>query len=228
MEKKNEMRVPKRALVFGGSGQLAGKEITIRANSGKPFKHFFWNKLALDLSGMEIPKSTLPILMAHNLDRPIGSFAREDVVVNDDGLTIHGKLADVQAAREFTEQASAGIPFEASLYSVPSRIEQIEENAEVEVNGFSFEGPGSIFRQWQLKEVSPAIFGMDDNTETSVFAFAGSEEMVGVDLDGLSEDDRLANELFAAANGGPSEIDNTSAEDAALADEIFKAAGGQV
>ncbi|MFH1629657.1 MAG: hypothetical protein ABIE47_13160 [Pseudomonadota bacterium] len=222
MEKKDKMRVPKRALVFAGSGTVDGTKIVIRASSGKPFKHPYWDKLCLDMGGMEIPKPTLPILLAHDLTKPIGSFNRDDVVVNG-GLTVTGRLADVPAAREFIELVKGGIPFESSLHGVPSRIERVEEGGRTEVNGVPFEGPGSIFRAWSLREVSPCVFGMDIDTEASVFSFADAETMIDLELDGLSEDDRLVELLFSGPKHVPDEI---SPEDEKLANELFQASTG--
>lgn len=222
-------RFPKRALVFAGTGTTDGTRITIKASSGQPFSHPYWDKLAIDLTGMEVPKPTLPILMSHDLSRPIGSFHREDVLVNG-GLTVHGQLADVTAAKEFVRQIKGGIPFEASFYGVPSRIERVEEGGKTEVNGVSFEGPGSIWRQWALREVSPCIFGADSATSTNVFSFADAEKMVDVELDGESEDEIEAEKLFRLSMGiNPEVEDDTSAEDQKLAEQIFQSAsGGQV
>jgi len=228
MEKKERVRLPKRALVFSGRGEVTGNKISIKASSGRPFKHPYWEKLCLDLSGMEIEKPRLPILMAHDTEKPIGFFDREDVSING-GVNIEGQLVDSESAREFISQVGAGVPFEASVYGVPSKIERIEENSEAEVNGLLFSGPGSIWRGWALREASPCIFGADPNTSVDVFSFADSEQMVDVELDGLSEDDTLANELFALSTGGHiSEPDDISLEDEKMADEIFQAGGNRV
>ena len=228
MEKKERVQLPKRALVFSGRGQVTGNKISIKASSGRPFKHPYWQKLCLDLSGMVVEKARLPILMAHDTAKPIGFFDRDDVTVNG-GVNIEGQLIDSQAAREFVGQVGAGVPFEASVYGVPSRIERVEEGGETEVNGIAFEGPGSIFRAWALREASPCIFGADSGTSVDVFSFADSEKMIDVELDGQSEDDALASELFALSTGGHiHKTEDISDEDAALADELFQASGGQV
>ena len=221
--KTGKLRIPKRAMIFAASGKTTGNEITIRANSGREFPHPYWSKVAIDLSGMSIPKDRVPILMAHDQNRPIGAFRRQDAVVDADGLTVHGRLADVPAAREFANSVRNGIPFEASIYSVPSRIEKVEEGEKSEVNGRGFEGPGSIFRSWNLREVSPVVFGADHRTSVDIYAFAGAETMVEVNLEALSEDNELANYLFSLSNGTHKlgSEDAISSEDEAEAQRIY-------
>jgi len=232
MEKMSSTRVevPKSALIFGGaSGTVKGKKVVITASSGKPFKHPYWDQLCLDLAGMVIPKDRLPILMAHDLNRPIGFFNSEDVFING-VLRIEGQLIDSDAANEFAQAARGGVPFEASVYAEPARIERVEEGGETEVNGFIFSGTGSVFRAWTLKEVSPCIFGRDPGTETSIFSFTDSDSMVELSLDQAeSEDDELANRLFKLANNQRriQSSDDIVGEDEILAQRLFDAAGSQ-
>ena len=133
--KTKTLQIPKRNLVFSADGELDGNEITFKANSGRPFRHPFWDNLALDLEGMEIRKDVLPILMSHDHTAPIGSFRREDAHVNG-GLLITGKLASgIPAAEKFKKEIRAGIPFESSVHAIPLKIERIEDGEEITVTG---------------------------------------------------------------------------------------------
>ena len=217
------LQIPKRNLVFSADGELDGNEITFKANSGRPFRHPFWDNLALDLEGMEIKKDVLPILMSHNQDMPIGSFNREDARVNG-GLLITGKLASgIPAAEKFKKEIRAGIPFESSVHAIPMKIERIEDGEEITVNGHVLKGPGNVFRSWELRECSPCLFGMDAHTETNIFSFSSADELVSVDMQALSEDDEIANQLFALSNGNykPGNEDAISAEDEQEAQRLY-------
>lgn len=217
------LQIPKRNLVFSADGALDGNEIIFKANSGRPFRHPFWDNLALDLSGMTITKAVLPILMSHNQDMPIGSFRREDAHING-GLMIHGQLAaGLPAAEKFRKEIRAGIPFESSVHAVPSKIERIEDGEEIQVNGHVLKGPGNVFRSWELKECSPCLFGADSHTETNIFSFSGANELIPVDMTLLSEDDKIANYLFSLSNGtyNPESEGAISAEDEIEAQRLY-------
>ena len=223
MEK--ELNIPKRHLVFSASGSVSGKRITLKANSGKPFAHDYWRKLALDLGGMKIQKNRLPILLSHDTSKPIGFFDRHDVHVNG-GLHVNGTLVDSSHAREFSKIVSEGVPFEASLRGAPVSIQKVNDGEETEVNGYEFTGPGHIWRSWNLMEASPCIFGRDSDTSTDLFTFAGSNDLVSLQLETWDEDEKIATELFMAGQGRHlSGVENISPEDEKLADELFKASG---
>ena len=221
-----KLEIPRYGLTFAAEGTVEGKTIHMKISSGRSFPHPYWTRLALDFEGMTIGKDRLPILLAHNPDKIIGYFNKSAVRING-GLSVEGALVDTDAAREFSRTAGQGAPFQASLYGSPSDIEALSDGESAEVNGHLMKGEGHVWRRWELREAGPAVFGHDQNTETNIFSFAGANDKLTIDVE-MSEDDRLANELFAAVNGGHPELDDTSVEDAALANEIFKAAGGQV
>ncbi len=217
------LQVPKRNLVFSADGALDGNTITFKANSGRPFKHPFWENLALDLEGMEIKKEVLPILMNHDQSMPIGSFRREDARVNG-GLIIHGQLAvGLPASEKFKKEIRAGIPFQSSVHAIPLKVERIGEDDEITVNGHVLKGPGNVFRSWELKECSPCLFGADSHTETNIFSFSSADTLISVDIPPLSEDDKIANQLFALSKGtyNPGNDDPLSVEDEKEAERIF-------
>lgn len=234
----HKLNIPKRHLVFKADGSVSGKRITLKANSGRPFPHDFWKRLALDLSGMKILKSRLPILLSHDTTRPIGFFDRDGVRVNG-GLHVEGQLVDSSHAREFTKIANEGVPFEASLRGNPKGIQEVKDGEATEVNGHEFRGPGHIWRDWQLLEASPCIFGRDSDTKTDVFTFAGANELVMLDIEDYDEDERLADEIFSmglqARTAGVRRVmhpvakappGGTGMTDDEIAESIFRAGGG--
>jgi len=197
---KEKIEVPRSAMVFGATGTVKGGKIRLKVSSGKAFSHPYWKRLALDLDGMLIPKTRLPILLSHDTTRPIGWFNREDVQVNG-GVSIEGQLVDSEAARSFRALVKEGFPFEASLYGKPLEIERVGHGQETSVNGFAFEGEGSIWRSWELKEASPTVFGADSNTEAGIFSFANASERLSLDVDFLTDDDKWLAEMLRFASG---------------------------
>jgi len=224
---QRKVELPRYALTFAGTGTVEGKQITMTANSGRTFSHPYWRQLTLDLSGMTIKKDRLPILLAHNPDRILGYFDKSGVRVNG-SLNVTGQLIDTAAAREFSGMINQGQPFEASLYGKPTEIQSLSEDEETEVNGRTVKGPGSVWKAWTLKECGPSIFGMDPNTSTDVFAFAGSLDKETCMIAGINPDEILAEQIFLATKGGSKSSSlNVSPEDAALACQIFKMTTGQ-
>ncbi|MBW2090674.1 MAG: hypothetical protein JRI34_00925 [Deltaproteobacteria bacterium] len=220
------MRVQKKHLVFSAEGELlsGGKRLKIIANSGRPFKHFWWQKLALDFAGMTVAKSRNPVLMAHDTSKILGYFDQGDVQVQPGGpLIIEAELVNSEAANEFVNLVEQGVPFEASVYAEPENIEEIQEDSEAEVNGYTFVGPGHIFRKWTLKEVSPAIFGMDSATSADLFSFKGSSDLVEIPGVELSADERIAERLFQIGKSGAWVDEDPDPEAELWAGKLFEA-----
>jgi hypothetical protein len=57
-----------------------------------------------------------------------------------------------------------GFPWQASVYVPPQSIEKLDEGETAEVNGRTIEGPGHVFRQSSLREVTFTSLGADENT----------------------------------------------------------------
>lgn len=218
---ETKMEIPRYGLTFAAEGRFDGKQISMTVSSGRAFQHPYWVQLALDFSGMRVPKDRLPILWAHNPDRILGYFDRSAVRANG-GLTVTGRLVDTEAAREFSKLVSQGAPFQASLYGSPSEIQRLSDGESEEVNGHVITGEGHIWRKWQLKEAGPAVFGYDQNTEANIFSFAGSNDKLTIDVE-MDEDDIIAEHLFS---GPKQEEEPLSPEDEALAESLFRSGTG--
>ena len=123
--------------------------------------HWWWGNLVLDLDGMSFPKSKYPILESHRSDRKIafgGKPVKEDYVLK---AASDVQFVDTEESREFQKLSKEGFPYEASIYAQPTRIQRIDKDEEAEVNGFTFKGPGVIWRKSIYKEASVCVFGYD-------------------------------------------------------------------
>ena len=177
---------PVKACVFGckespfafAKGEDGTKEahLSITGYSGGVIKnHWYWGDLVMDTEGIEFRKDIYPILYDHDTDQRIGFSGKP--VIRDHAIVIdNGTLLDNDTANKFRKDAEQGFPFEASVRVEPLEIQRLRENEVTEVNGFTFNGPGTIFRKFVYKEVSACGFGWDSNT-SSVVGFSQDDNV---------------------------------------------------
>jgi len=152
--------------------------------SGKVIKgHWWWGDLAIDINGVSLSKSKLPLLESHDTARKVGftnkvKFDDNKIVVGPEGVT----FVKTPTADEFIDLSRQGFPFEASLRGKPSVIQRLMEKEVAEVNGFKMKGPGTIWRKMVLEEGSICVFGYDSKTSASAF----SKEEVELEIEELA------------------------------------------
>jgi len=88
---------------------------------------------------------------------------------------------DSDRASEIVFKARAGVPWEASIDFGGDgiKLEEVDEHQSAEVNGYEFEGPGVIIREWPLRGVAVCPYGADMNT-ASEFAAGDGDRTVPV------------------------------------------------
>lgn len=142
--------------------------VRIKARSGQPIEHQFWGKIVHDLAGMRLHKAKLPIDYAHDDKQVIGFLNHFDGSGGD--LWASGALVPFRGdkAEEVIFKAAAGIPYEASIFWGGNgiKIEEVGEGMVAQVNGYQFDGPGLIVREWPLRGVAICPYGADSQTET--------------------------------------------------------------
>ena len=171
------------AFVEGEDGK---KKLKMTVYSGGVIKnHWWWGNLAIDLSGMAFLKSKYPILENHDTNRKIAFTGKplvgDDLTINPDKT----KFVDTEESAEFQKLSAEGFPYESSLYAKPSAIERIDEGEKSEVNGFTFKGPGTIWRKCEFKEASVCVFGWDSQTVSSAFS---KDQMTEVEFEEIGGD----------------------------------------
>ncbi len=149
-----------------------GKTIPIRmhARSAQPIEHWFWGRVVHDMAGMKLHKDVLPCDYCH--DEPIGFLNKFDAT--NEGLFVEGALVPTSSpndrVKSLVELNAGGVPFESSIYfGEEMKAEFIGEDQVAEVNGYRFEGPGIVIREWWLRGVAVCPYGADMNT-SSTFA----------------------------------------------------------
>lgn len=182
-EPKDFSRIPAAActLVVGefelGDNGEGAKTAPVRlvARSGQPIEHWFWGRIVHDLAGMRVHKPRLPIDYVHDSKEVVGYLNRFDIESGDlitSGALVPFKESD--RATEILHKFRAGVPYEASINFGGDgiKIEDVPEGFVSQVNGFSFEGPGVIVREWPLRGVAICPYGADMHTESAVLSGA--------------------------------------------------------
>ena len=172
------MKVPRSALSVAdhqsecfaeAEGENAKARFTMIANSGGVIpNHPHWGNFAIDFDGLKIAKQKLPALRDHSSQRIVGHT--EKIQVTDQGLVAEGVFANTPDGNEVSAMLAEGYPWQASVYVPPKKIERLEEGETAEVNGHHIEGPGHIFRESHLREVTFTSLGADENTSAAVLS----------------------------------------------------------
>ena len=158
------------------TGEDKKPKLEMVAYSGGVIKnHWYWGDLAIDLSGMSFPKKKSPLLEDHQTDKKIG-FATKMSIENNQLTVVDSVFLNTPESLAFQQNSSDGFPYEASIYAKPTTIEEVGEGDSTEVNGYTFKGPGTIWRKSTFKEASVCTFGYDPNTKSAVSMSEGEEE----------------------------------------------------
>jgi len=179
MEKTEEVEIPIRAMQLTStevSGQVeessVGEKKDTRAkfrmvaNSGGVIQHPYWGNFAIDLSGLKVGRKKKPALRDHDSQKIVGwtdSFEK-----TDEGLIAEGTFTEAtEDGREVLSMLRDGFPWQASVYVPPKKVQRLAEGETAEVNGHQISGPGHIFRESSLREVTFTALGADENTDAA-------------------------------------------------------------
>jgi hypothetical protein len=177
-QKEQHAALPASAFLFACSPDAvqfaeAGKPesgFVITAYDGGVTRHPYWGNFAIDLEGLSFAAKRLPVLESHDPVQRLGFTTKNKI---DGAVTFEGKFLQNESAKETRQDMLDGFPMQASLNVPAGKIEQIAEGASAQVNGRTVRGPGAIFRQAVVREVSMCVFGALNNTRSE--AFAGAE-----------------------------------------------------
>jgi len=130
--------------------------------------HAYWDKVIFDLSSTRASQS-LSALFNHD---PTVIVGRTDAVSIGSDIRVAGVIYGDDDGKRIT--GKPGHPWEMSVYIRPGRVEEVAAGQSVEVNGREFTGPGHIFRNAVIREVSFCALGADPNTRATVFGHGDS------------------------------------------------------
>ena len=151
----------------GGDAKTAPFRMVAR--SGQPIEHWYWGRVVHDMSGVQ-HKGRCPIDYAHSDTEVIGYANHFETGAA--GLEVSGALVpykDNDRATEVIYKQKNGVPYEASINFGGGgiRMENVAEGDQTEVNGYTFDGPGVVVREWPLRGVAICPYGADANTSTT-------------------------------------------------------------
>jgi hypothetical protein len=152
--------------------------VRLVARSGKAIEHWFWGRVVHDLAGMHLHKSRVPIDYVHDAKEIVGYLNKFDRTSGD--LVTSGALVpfkDSDRATEIVHKMKAGVPYEASINFGGDgiKVEDVPDGMVAQVNGYQFDGPGIIVREWPLRGVAICPYGADANTESAALAGANAK-----------------------------------------------------
>jgi len=213
---------------FGSNGEGAKTApIKMVARSGKPIEHWWWGRVVHDLAGMHLHKSRLPIDYCHDANEVIGYLNHFDREAGDDGapnLVCNGALVpykDSDRATEVIYKAAQGVPYEASINFGGDgiKVQVLGDDEVAEVNGFEFEGPGMIIREWPLRGVAVCPYGADMHTSSE---FAADRE-IPVTFMETSKENEMTAETDPVVEADTEETEKVEAPEAVETDPATEA-----
>ena len=130
----------------------------------------WYQPVVTDLSGMK-RSSGLPLLSSHQND-PLSTVGKGETSIENGRLLIEGTVSRAtEAGRAILALAKDGVEWQLSIGATVEKVEQIEPDEVVQVNGKSFKaGPRglAVIRQSRLREISVCAVGADANTSTKI------------------------------------------------------------
>ena len=146
--------------------------VSILAYSGGLMSVGRYGTVAIDLKGLELSASAMPLLVDHNanIDGIAGSGTPS--VLNNQ-LAVNGTLAPTsEAAQKLIALSKAGVSFGASVGVEPTKQEFIKAGSAVVVNGQTIKSDRDfmLVRSGKLREVSILSVPADSTTSVSIAA----------------------------------------------------------
>ena len=112
---------------------------------GRVDGHWYWGRsgVVFDLDGIEIDKPTA-LLEEHFSSGRVGVVKQ---VSTTGKIEVEGDFLSNTKAKEIVQDSDDGFPFQMSMYIDPGSVEEVSNGKSVVVNGQTFEGPITVFRQ---------------------------------------------------------------------------------
>lgn len=188
----------------GAARQFSG----IAYGGGVVTDHPYFERVAFDL-GSTTFATPAPALYQHRPD-PVGLIRSATLGA---GIHIAGELfSDVdEQAKAIAAKADKGMPWQLSVGIFPGRIDEVPKDARVDINGQTFEGPLTVFRDNRIREVSFCSLGADHTTTAQVFSIIGGDRVASIkepasmSID-KAEHDRIVGELNATITAQGDEL----------------------
>lgn len=124
--------------------------------------------IIFDLASITLP-SKLPMLISHDRAQRAGVA---DQFTLADNFLVAGKLLKNQHGTAVAEDADQGFPWQMSIHIESRQSEQVAAGVSVMVNGRQFTGPGQIYKNSTIREISFTPTGVDANTSAAILEYS--------------------------------------------------------
>lgn len=172
------------------------------AYTGAPVQGLF-ERIIVDLESTTNP-GQLPALMGHDRDKIAGVVSSVDI---GQEIKVSGQLSQAtEYGGQVAQLSDEGFPWQLSIHVNPSRLEEVQPGQTATVNGREFQGPGLIYRDNTISEVSFTPTGKDSGT--SARALADGDDRVSIPLQQGSAD--MSGQQGNAAGQGNGQGEKTS------------------
>lgn len=123
--------------------------------------------LIIDLTGLEIPKQSIPVRLLHTAEYGVGHTTKIELKGTD--VFAEGVISrETEYSKDVVSAAKNGFPWQVSLGGSVQEYQYISPDESVNVNGQIFKGECYVIRKLLLKEVSFVDIGADPNTSASI------------------------------------------------------------
>lgn len=209
------------ATVSGSSDKPKRRKFAMTAYTGGSMRPGgFGLPVVVDLAGVQVPRQDLPILRQHDAERIVGHTASIEVTAQR--IRASGVISGTgDAAQEVIGLADNGFPWQASIGASVQRLEFVDRDQVVKVNGRSFTGPLYVVRASVLGEISFVPMGADSATSASVSATANSGGKMNTSVNGGAETAPVVT-ATAPAQSAPPAVDAVAELRAKLAAEAAR------
>lgn len=153
-------------------GDAAGERLEILLYTGAPVARGPY-QMVFDLAGMEVPNAQVPLLFAHDPERPIG-YAEPGGISTQGALRVSGKLLGNADANKVRNDAADGLQWQASMGVRLLDARFVDEDEQCVVNGRPFSN-GYLISKSRLLEGSVLTLGADGNTRSKVLHMSAGD-----------------------------------------------------
>ncbi len=136
--------------------------------------HHYWSNVVFDLSSMKLA-AKIPALIDHASSKRCG-YIDSSSIDQASGLTVSGTLLSNEHGQAVTNDSDEGFPWQMSVHIDPDVLEEVQAGATVNVNGRTFNGPITVFRNSNIREVSFTPTGCDPNTSAIAMSTTGGAQ----------------------------------------------------
>jgi len=180
--------------------------VSILAYSGGVMTVPGWGPIAIDLTGLDIPKGQIGILADHDASLR-GVVGHGTAEVRDNSLIVAGSISPAtDVARQVIELARGGFDLQASVGVEPIEHVRVRAGETVGVNGRTLTAPTggmTLVKRGRLREVSVVALACDPSTRVAVAA-SGYRRADSPDEERIRSDEReRVRSIEAACQPGP-------------------------